>query len=360
MSENNKNSNIIKIGLKSSGYILGYLLAIALVCALAGVFILSRSNLFNPSYLFWGVGVFTNILFLNSVGTFSLNILLLFVITIFIMYKSTKKNIKTLKGKDIIIYMLFVPLVISVVSSLIIYLSSLIKIDEFSTEIAIYKANFFISFISIYIKTLGLLLVFRFNRVKNNKLNSGVLVFKKYFYLLTLYAFILTVIAEIYLFIVVGRFGILIRELSIAVIIGTFNIMAYSVLFLYGGIIRFSVEIMRNPENYMLSFLDLLRGEFGSLLIFLFIISFILLLVILYVTLKFIREETFIRDSIIFIIINTLFNGILATITNINVDFSFVSTAVEFSTIPVMISTLLITTIVVIIKYSFILIRKNI
>jgi hypothetical protein len=351
--------DIAKMALKYSGFICLGVLVASLLISLGVTLVLNDDAGFFSFYL-WSSGTVLNLMFLNNIGTLVAKVVFLFIITAFIMYFVTRKTIKALDLKSALIYMAVIGLILGLFVGIFTYLTSFIRIEEFSREQAVYRLNPFMVFIRTFLHSMIILLGIKLYLTENDRLNTGLVAFKRYFYSMVLYSFILSVIIEIFLFKEVVEFGLFVKPITLGLIAGVFNVMVYIVLFFYGGIVEFSADIFNNLEIYKLSFIDLLMGDFGMPISTIFLIGFLGLCVILYSVIHRIKEENFIKSTGIFIGSVTFFNGLLVYLTNINVNVLRTRVSLSFMLVPVVVLTLVILFTISLIRYMILLIKRSI
>lgn len=357
----NNHKKIYKDAFKVGAQLVGYLLVFSFILSMSALFFIRRGDIFSISYIFGVLGIAINILFLNSIGTFTVNIILVLLITFFIFYFVLKKKIMNYHDlREFIIYTLIIAFVVSFVTSILSYIFSFIRLDIYSSEQAIYKANFFINFIKTYIKSVLFILIIKIYLYDNNKLNSGIVAFKRYFYLITIYTFVVSVLIEVYIMYLISGFPYYTSVLNLGVILGIFNVMGYLLLFLFGGVLSFSAIFLGNTNRYLVSFLDIYTGQFGLFVLIFYIIGILILFGIIFLSIKKLKEESFIKDSIVFVLLVVGFNILLSVFSSINMSVQFLSLRLQFPVIPIIISTLILTSIVVSVKYILIIIKKSI
>lgn len=335
------------------------LIMVSFILAFLSRFLIhSSAGLMN--YVFWVAGILMNVLFLNSVGDLSAKLIILFLITLFVTYHGVKKRLKKLDVRWSLVYMMEVSLVVALIVSLFTYLASLMLIPEFSSDQVVFRQQPLLTFVRTFFHQIIVLAGIKLYLMDEARLNTGLIAFKRYFYYVILFTFIISVVAEVYLFQVVAELDLFVKYANIGLIAGIFNVMAYILLLIFGGVAKVAIEFVNNREVFVLSFVDILQGEYGLGIVIFFVVSLILLLLLIGWTARRIEEAHYIRDAFIFGGAVILFNSLLVLLSGIDLDLSFARITIGFDILPMLVTSLVILFVVLIIRYMILLIKKSI
>ena len=109
MEQNSNDKHFYKNAVRVGSKLAGYLLICSFVLSMMALFFIRRGDMFSLSYIFGVFGIVTNMLFLNSIGTFTINVISILLLTFFIFYFVLKNELKDFSHlKDFVIYVLII------------------------------------------------------------------------------------------------------------------------------------------------------------------------------------------------------------------------------------------------------------
>lgn len=316
------------------GVLLGTCFIVASIIAL---FTNKDNNLVNTTiYL---IGIIIDLFYMNSIGNISVKIIMFFLLLGLIYKRISKQDFEELSIKDSGIYIIISSLIIAFIMAMITYLTSLVKAEIF---FQINTTNFIYDLLMILGKSILIFIVIRIFTLKEQGLNTGIIAFRNYFFYCILSLFILSVIAQVYCFILLYKVNFHPQIGTISLIVGVFNFMSYLYIILLGGIGNFTTGISTNIDAYVINILDVLKGGYPLEILIFFAICLTVFISILYSSLKKIKEGKYFSHVIVFSLLVIVFNISIVLAANIELDMKLLSIGLHFNIISLVITSTLI------------------